>query len=112
MVPLDHLVSEVFAVAKQDLFPGDKLDSIGGIAYYSFIDRYEIAKAEKLLPVGLAKGAQVIRAVKKDAPITLDDIVLSEPSTILTLRRLQDMWMEGAIQGPGLLSTLDSLATD
>lgn len=110
MVPLDHLVSEVFAVAKQDLHPGNKLDSIGGNAYYSLIDRYEVAKDEKLLPVGLAKGAEVIRPVKKDDPITLADVILSEPSSILSLRRLQDLWMDDAIGEQALLSALDALA--
>ena len=41
MVPLDHLVSEVFAVAKHDLYAGDVLDAIGGTTYYSLIDTYE-----------------------------------------------------------------------
>lgn len=112
MAPLDHLVSEVFAVAKQDLAPGDDLDGIGGCTFYSSIDTYEAASEERLLPIGLAKGAQVIRPVAMDAPITYDDVELHEPSTILTLRRLQERWMTGEIAGEELLSAVDALATD
>ena len=81
MVPLNRLVSEVFAVAKRDLQPGDVLDAIGGTAYYSLIDTYEHAKAECLLPIGLAKGARVVRPVAIDSPITCADVEI-QPSTI------------------------------
>ncbi len=112
MVPLDHLVSEVFAVAKKDLLPGETLDAIGGNAYYSLIDRYEVAKQDNVLPVGLAKGAQVVRPVQKDQAITLGDVIPSEPSVILALRRLQDLWMEHEIDDEKLLAALDNLAVD
>ena len=82
MVPLSRLVSEVFAVAKQPLKPGDTLDGIGGERFYSLIDTYEVAQEEKLLPVGLAKGATLVRPVAQDQPITLDDVKLREPSTL------------------------------
>ena len=109
MVPLDRLVSEVFAVAKQDLRPGDVLDGIGGTAYYGLIDRYEVAREERLLPIGLAKGARVVRKVPMDTPVTLDDVELHEPSMVLTLRRLQDRWMAGEIGEQELLATIDVL---
>ena len=109
MVPLDRLVSEVFAVAKQDLRPGDVLDGIGGTTYYGLIDRYEVAREERLLPIGLAKGAQLVRDVPMDTPVTLDDVALAEPSMLLTLRRLQDRWMAGEIEELELLAAVDRL---
>lgn len=109
MEPLDKLVSEVFAVAKRDLSPGDELDTIGGATFYSLIDRYEIAKEENVLPIGLAKGAKLARPVRKDTPITYDDVTLYEPSTVLELRRLQDLWMAGGIDENRLESKIDSL---
>ncbi|MBN1249200.1 MAG: hypothetical protein JXC32_16195, partial [Anaerolineae bacterium] len=109
MVPLDHLVAEVFAVAKQDLAPGDVLDGIGGITFYSLIDTYEAAAADCLLPVGLAKQAKVVRPVAVDQPITYDDVELHEPSTILSLRQLQDRWMAGALSGDNLMAALERL---
>lgn len=111
MVPLDRLVSEVFAVAKRDLQPGDTLDAIGGTAYYSLIDTYENAKAECLLPIGLAKGARVTRPVKMDTPITCADVEI-QPSTVLQLRQLQEQWFERKIGETELLAALDALATD
>jgi predicted homoserine dehydrogenase-like protein len=110
MVPLDRLVSEVFAVAKQPLSPGDTLEGIGGSHFYSLIDRYDVAQRERLLPVGLAKDARLIRPVPRDQPITYDDVELHEPSTILDLRRLQDAWMAGSITDDALASSMDAMA--
>jgi predicted homoserine dehydrogenase-like protein len=109
MVPLDRLVAEVFAVAKQDLGVGDVLDGIGGTTFYSLIDTYERAAEERLLPIGLAKHARLVRPVAKDAPITYDDVALHEPSTILALRRLQDRWMAGELSEADLVDRLDTL---
>lgn len=111
MVPLDRLVSEVFAVAKRDLQPGDTLDAIGGTAYYSLIDTYENAKAECLLPIGLAKGARLTRLVKMDTPITCADVEI-QPSTVWQLRQLQEQWFERKIGEAELLAAIDALATD
>jgi len=110
MVPLNHLVSEVFAVAKRDLQSGDMLDAIGGTAYYSLIDSYEQAKAEGLLPIGLAKGARVLRPVAIDQPITCADVEI-RPSTILDLRNLQDAWFAGEIGEAELEQKVDALAS-
>jgi predicted homoserine dehydrogenase-like protein len=111
MVPLDRLVSEVFAVAKRDLVPGDTLDALGGTAYYSLIDTYETASAEDLLPVGLAAGARLIRPVAKDTPITTADVEI-RPSTVNSLRQLQEQWSDGAISETDLLAAVDELAID
>ena len=111
MQPLDRLVSEVFAVAKRDLRPGDTLDAIGGTTYYSLIDTYETAKAECLLPIGLAKGAKVLRPIKMDTPITCADVEI-QPSTVYSLRQLQEQWFEGKLSEPELLKAVDALAND
>ena len=111
MVPRDRLTSEVFAVAKRDLQPGEVLDGIGGTCYYSLIDTYEVAKADRLLPAGLAKGARVIRPVKIDSPITWEDVEM-KPSTILQLRNLQEAWFKGEIMEPELLAAVDVLANE
>jgi len=111
MVPLDRLASEVFAVAKHDLVAGDTLDAIGGTAYYSLIDTYQTARAEGLLPIGLANGAKVIRPVAMDTPITTADVEI-KPSTVHSLRQLQDHWSQGSIADAELLAAVDRLATD
>lgn len=111
MEPLDRLVSEVFAVAKRDLLPGDVLDGIGGTTFYSLIDTYEKAKAECLLPIGLAKGARVIRPIPKDQPITCQDVEIKK-SMIYDLRQLQEAWFERSINEEDLLKAVDSLDTE
>jgi len=108
MVPLDRLVSEVFAIAKKDLSVGEELDRIGGVSYYSLIDTYETAKKENLLPIGLAKGAKVVREIKMDKPIRFDDIQV-QSSTLYTLRKLQDEWMAGNISEEDLLKSVDAV---
>jgi predicted homoserine dehydrogenase-like protein len=111
MVPLDHLVSEVFAVAKHDLNPGDVLDAIGGTAYYSLIDTYENAQKDGLLPIGLAKGARIVRPVPIDQPITCADVEM-RPSTILDLHNLQKLKFAHEISDGELLKRIDLLAAD
>jgi predicted homoserine dehydrogenase-like protein len=111
MAPLDRLTSEVFAVAKRDLAPGDVLDAIGGTTYYSLIDTYETARAECLLPIGLAKGARLLRPVAKDRPITCTDVDIAD-STVHRLRQLQERWFQGAIDEAELLVAVDQLAGD
>lgn len=109
MAPLDRLVSEVFAVAKAELSPGDVLDGIGGTTFYSLIDTYEAAAEERLLPIGLAKSARLVRSVAVDTPITYDDVELHRPSTLLSLRQLQDRWMRGALVDDELMAALERL---
>jgi predicted homoserine dehydrogenase-like protein len=111
MVPLDRLASEVFAVAKRDLATGDTLDAIGGEANYSLIDTYETARGDDLLPIGLAKGARVIRPVAMESPITAADVEI-KPSSVYSLHKLQQRWFEDAISDPDLLTAIDALAND
>lgn len=111
MMPQTSLVSEVFAVAKQDLAVGEILDGIGGVSFYSLIDTYQRAKAERLLPIGLAKGARVLKPVRKDYPITFDDVEV-RPTMIFNLRQLQEKWFEGQISENDLLKALDQLANE
>jgi len=112
MTPLNRLVSEVFAVAKQDLSPGHTLEGIGGCDFYGLIDNYEIAQGEKLVPVGLAKGAEVAKPVERDAPITYGDVRHNENSTVFRLRQLQDIWMAGRISEQELLESVDRIAQE
>lgn len=109
MVPLDRLVAEVFAVAKKDLEVGETLDGIGGVAYYSLIDSYENTRAENLLPIGLAKGAKVLRDIPIDQPITMDDVEI-KPTIIYSLWQLQNKWMNNEISEEALLAEIDQLS--
>jgi predicted homoserine dehydrogenase-like protein len=90
LVPQDRPVADVMTVAKRDLHPGEKLDEFGGYTFHGTIDRMETALALRSLPVGLAPGAKVVRAVRKGQIVTWDDVQLDESSTVVKLRRRQD----------------------
>jgi predicted homoserine dehydrogenase-like protein len=64
---------------------------IGGTTVYGGADSAEAVAAAQLLPLGLAVRATVVRAVPVDRPLTYDDVELDDGSTILRLRRLQDL---------------------
>ena len=65
---------EVVAVAKEDMKPGDSIDGLGGYKTYGICDNTESARAEDLLPMGLAEGCVVKKSLKKDDVISLDDV--------------------------------------
>jgi predicted homoserine dehydrogenase-like protein len=90
LVPLDRPVVEVLTIAKKDLVPGETLDAFGGYSFHGSMDRAEEAKKLDALPVGLAPGARVTRAVPKGAVITWADVKLEESSVVVKLRREQD----------------------
>lgn len=88
--PMKKLTSECITVAKQDLAAGQVLDGIGEFCYRASIEKAEVAKAGRMLPVGLAKGAVLKCAVRRDEPITYDMVELDNNSVLLQLRRIQD----------------------
>lgn len=88
IAPKGPPIADVFAVAKRNLNPGDGLEGIGGFTHYGLLDRAISIKKEKLLPVGMAQGAKIIRRIKKDTPITLNDVEINSNSTLWKLRQL------------------------
>ncbi|HVO72146.1 MAG TPA: hypothetical protein VMT24_18980, partial [Aggregatilineaceae bacterium] len=112
MAPGRRLVAEVVTVAKQDLVPGQMLERIGGHTHYGMTDCYETAAAQRALPVGIAKGAEITRVVKKGDIITYDVVRLPENSVIIALRQIQDAWMAGAISDSDLRQKLDRIAVN
>ncbi len=98
--PRGALVSECIAVAKRDLRPGEVLDGIGEHCYRGSIDLAEVARRERLLPLGLAKGCVVKRPVAKGAVIGYDDVESPSDSVLLQLRRIQDALYAESSSGP------------
>jgi len=88
--PRDALVSECIAITKRPLEPGQVLDGIGEFCYRGSIDLAEVARRERLLPLGLAKGCVVKTRVPKDTVLTHDMVDLPGESVLLQLRRIQD----------------------
>ncbi len=83
-------VAETITVAKKELRAGERLDTIGGYTFYGCIERAEIAREERLLPLGLAEGALLTADVSKGQAITYDQVQLNDDSLIVHLRALQD----------------------
>lgn len=95
IVPSGGLVSDVLTVAKKDLTAGEVIDGIGGYMVYGLIDTYEVTNKERLLPVGLSQGCILKRKIKKDEPISYDDVEFPSDTLLLQLRKLQDKTIQG-----------------
>jgi predicted homoserine dehydrogenase-like protein len=90
LVTLRPPVCETIAVAKRDLKAGESVDALGGFTVYGMIDRAHTARADNLLPLGLAVGAKIIRDVPQGEPLRYTDVELDESKMIVKLRRQQD----------------------
>lgn len=100
--PLPVPVAECVAVAKRDLAAGERLDGSGGKTIVGLIERAAIARADNLLPLGLAYDVRTTRALPRGAPLTYADVTLDETVLSVRLRRAQD-----ALVGPALAAAGD-----
>jgi predicted homoserine dehydrogenase-like protein len=78
IAPAAGPVVEVVAAAKVDLEAGQELDRIGGYLTYGLAENSAAARAENLLPLGLAEGARVRGKIARDAVLTFDDVELPD----------------------------------
>lgn len=83
-----HVV-DVVTVAKRDLQPGEVLDGIGFYLTYGVCENADTAHAEQLLPMGLAEGCTVVRAVRKDEVLRYEDVELPPGRLVDSLRAEQ-----------------------
>lgn len=90
LAPKGGLVADVITLAKFDLKKGDRLDGVGGFMVYGALENHTTARAENLLPIGLADGAVLKKDLAQDAPITYDDVEFPAGSVAVSLRREQD----------------------
>ncbi|MDK2897617.1 MAG: hypothetical protein PWP04_1737 [Candidatus Atribacteria bacterium] len=85
--------SEVVAVAKRDLEPGEIIDGIGGFRIFGKIYPFEEARKLGALPIGLAAGAKLTRRISQGEVLTYQDVELDRSSFVVKLREMQDMAM-------------------
>ena len=78
-------------MAKRDLRAGEVLDGLGATSVYGGIERAEVAREARMLPLGLSERARVRRDIARGQTLTYDDVELDERSFIVHARRLQDM---------------------
>lgn len=81
---------DVVTLAKTDLAAGTELDRPGGYHYYGEAERADVTHRERLLPVGLAEGARLLRDVRRDEVIGYADVELPAGRLIDRLRAEQD----------------------
>jgi predicted homoserine dehydrogenase-like protein len=96
MVPLPVPVSEVCAVAKKDLQPGDALDAIGEYTYRAWIMTVAEAAAARAVPCGLLEQGKVTRAIKKGELLTSANVAVDTTSKLYELRQRQDAMLKSA----------------
>ena len=82
---------DVVTLAKTGLRAGDTLDGLGGFTVYGECERYEAARAGRMLPIGVAEGCRLRRDVPADTVLTYDDVELPEGRLIDRLRAEQDL---------------------
>ena len=90
LTPIGAPVVDVVTVAKKPLQPGDVLDGSGGFAVTGQIERAEVARRERLLPIGLAYGCSMTTRAERGQPITFDMVQIDPKSFVFQLRQLQD----------------------
>jgi len=88
IAPLGKPMVDVIAIAKKDLRKGESIDYLGGYTVYGVAENSDIARAERLLPIGLSDGLTLNKDVAKDTAITLNDVTLSESNLSVQL------WLE------------------
>jgi predicted homoserine dehydrogenase-like protein len=94
MQPLDHLATEVTAIAKRDLAPGDVLEGIGGRTHRAGCMVYTEAHALNALPIGLARGCRTVQAIPKGTLITHEMVQPMTETLVDKLRKEQDAFSE------------------
>jgi predicted homoserine dehydrogenase-like protein len=88
--PLPVPTADCVTIAKRDLTAGETLDGSGGKAVVGMIERATVARADNLLPLGLAYNVRVVRDLPRGQALTYDDVALDESVLSVRLRREQD----------------------
>jgi predicted homoserine dehydrogenase-like protein len=84
--------ADVVATAKRDLKPGEILDGEGGYTVWGKLLPAQKSMALGGLPLGLAHGAKLVRAVKAGASLAWSDVALDETLPALRVRREMEAW--------------------
>lgn len=84
------MTSDIIAIAKRDLEPGQVADSIGGFDFYNRLYKYEDARVAKGVPMGLTPGGTVLKPIKQDEMLTYENFTPDTTRFAYKLRQLQD----------------------
>jgi predicted homoserine dehydrogenase-like protein len=90
IAPASGPMVDVVALAKSDLEAGTVLDGLGGFHTYGVCENHPVVRRDGLLPMGLAEGSTLRRAVRRDEPLRVEDVDPPETSLTWELRAEQD----------------------
>ncbi|MGE0759210.1 MAG: NAD(P)H-dependent oxidoreductase [Pirellulaceae bacterium] len=90
ITPLGPPCVDVVATAKTPLSAGTVLDGIGGYHLYGQCENYDVARQQRLFPMGLTEGCRLVRDVERDQVLTYDDVEVPVGRLCDELRRRQD----------------------
>ncbi len=89
IAPIAGPLVEVVALAKRDLEAGATIDELGGYDVYGEAETAATCARDGLLPIGVAVGATLRRAVPRDAVLTYADVELPAGRLVDRLRAEQ-----------------------
>jgi predicted homoserine dehydrogenase-like protein len=79
--------ADAVATAKRDLAAGEVLDGEGGFLVYGKLMPAAESRRLGALPIGLAHGVRLVRAVRAGAVVSRDDVTLDAASAAVKVRR-------------------------
>jgi predicted homoserine dehydrogenase-like protein len=85
----DEFRADAVAVAKRDLSSGATLDGEGGYTVYGRLMPAADSLRAHALPIGLAHGVKLTRAVNKGRPVTWDDVVAPDSQAVRARREME-----------------------
>ena len=86
---------DVVATAKRDLAPGETLDGEGGFTVYGKLMPAAASLAAGGLPIGLAHGTRLERAVPAGQPVRWTDVAFDEVDAAVRVRREMESMFRG-----------------
>lgn len=95
IAPAGPMTVEVVATAKVDLAAGTMLDGIGHYLTYGQCENADVARTDRLLPMGIAGGCTLRRDIPRDQVLTYDDVEVPAGRLIDRLRAEQDRLFAG-----------------
>jgi predicted homoserine dehydrogenase-like protein len=86
---------DVVATAKRDLAAGETLDGEGGFTVYGKLRPARDSLALGGLPLGLAHGVKLTRAIAANAPVRWDDVEVDASADAVAFRRAMEQAFAG-----------------
>ena len=88
----NDFLSDVVAIAKKTLVPGEMLDGEGGFTVWGRIARAEDSLKAEALPIGLAHKMKVKRQIPKGQMLTWRDVEVADSQAVSVRRAMEDSY--------------------